>query len=307
MKPQENNIKTISSTPKQSKFEIKEPDLLIKFLRKQFPGKGSNKVKSWLEHKKVAVNNKTVTYFNFPLEIGHVVTVTWITAQNNTQLPGLKVLFEDNDIVVIDKEAGLLSIATEKERERTAYGLLSDFVKRANPRAKIFIVHRLDRETSGVMVFAKSEEVKIILQENWQEMVKERTYAVVVEGEVEEKEGTMTSWLKENKALQMYSQSTPSEDGQKAITHFKLVKQNQNYSLLTVQLETGRKNQIRVHFNDLGYPVVGDRKYGASHNPIGRLGLHAKVIEFLHPETKNNMRFESPTPKEFLRLVEARG
>jgi 23S rRNA pseudouridine1911/1915/1917 synthase len=304
LKPQENDSNILSSKPKQSRFEIKEPDLLIKFLRKQFPGKGSNKVKSWLEHKKVAVNNKTVTYFNFPLEIGNVVTVTWITAQNNTQLPGLKILYEDNAIVVIDKEAGLLSIATDREKERTAYGLLSEFVKRANPRARIFVVHRLDRETSGVMIFAKSEEVKLTLQENWQEMVKERTYAVVVEGEVEEKEGTMTSWLKENKAFQMYSQRTPTEDGQKAITHFKLVLSNQRYSLLNVQLETGRKNQIRVHFNDLGFPVVGDRKYGALRNPLGRLGLHAKIIEFLHPETNNIMRFESLIPKEFLRLVE---
>ena len=306
MKPQENDSNILSSKPKQSRFEIKEPDLLIKFLRKQFPGKGSNKVKSWLEHKKVAVNNKTVTYFNFPLEIGNVVTVTWITAQNNTQLPGLKILYEDNALIVIDKEAGLLSIATDREKERTAYGLLSEFVKRANPRARIFVVHRLDRETSGVMIFAKSEEVKLTLQENWQEMVKERTYAVVVEGEVEDNEGTMTSWLKENKAFQMYSQDTPSEDAQKAVTHYKLVIKNQRYSLLNVQLETGRKNQIRVHFNDLGFPVVGDRKYGALRNPLGRLGLHAKVIEFLHPETNNIMRFESPTPKEFLRLVESR-
>ncbi|MBI5541363.1 MAG: RluA family pseudouridine synthase [Bacteroidia bacterium] len=307
MKPQENDSNSLSLKPKQSRFEIKEPDLLIKFLRKQFPGKGSNKVKSWLEHKKVAVNNKTVTYFNFPLEVGNVVTVTWITAQNNTQLPGLKILYEDNAIIVIDKEAGLLSIATDREKERTAYGFLSEFVKRTNPRARIFVVHRLDRETSGVMIFAKSEEVKLTLQENWQEMVKERTYAVVVEGEVEDNEGTMTSWLKENKAFQMYSQDAPSEDAQEAITHYKLIIKNQRYSLLNVQLETGRKNQIRVHFNDLGFPVVGDRKYGALRNPLGRLGLHAKVIEFLHPVTNNIMRFESPVPKEFLRLVEGRG
>jgi len=271
--------------PKQLRFVVDETATLIKFLRKQFPNKGSNKIKQLIERKLVTVNNETTTYFTQQLQIKQIVAVNEQPKQEDIVFSKIKILFEDESIIVIDKKAGLLSIATQKEIEKTAYSLLSEYVKRKNQRSRIFIVHRLDKQTSGVMIFAKNQDVKIKLQQNWHEMIIERTYSVVVEGFVEQKEGTIISWLKENKMYKMYSVKTPDNDSRKAITHYKVEKQNNEYSLLTIRLETGRKNQIRVHFFDLGFPVVGDVKYGATHNPIKRLGLHAKLIKFMHPVT----------------------
>ena len=290
--------------PKQLRFVVDETATLIKFLRKQFPNKGSNKIKQLIERKLVTVNNETTTYFTQQLQIKQIVAVNEQPKQEDIVFSKIKILFEDESIIVIDKKAGLLSIATQKEIEKTAYSLLSEYVKRKNQRSRIFIVHRLDKQTSGVMIFAKNQDVKIKLQQNWHEMMIERTYSVVVEGFVEQKEGTIISWLKENKMYKMYSVKTPDNDSRKAITHYKVEKQNNEYSLLTIRLETGRKNQIRVHFFDLGFPVVGDVKYGATHNPIKRLGLHAKLIKFMHPVTNKVIRFESPIPSEFLRLVQ---
>lgn len=290
--------------PKQLKFVVNETDTLIKFLKKQFTGKGSNKIKSLIEKKLISVNNETITFFNYPLEIGQVVYVSNLPKNIENNITDLKILFEDENIIVIDKKAGLLSIATSKETEKTAYSILFDYVKRKKVNSKIFIVHRLDKQTSGLMLFAKNAESKFKLQHNWRDMVIERKYSVVVEGRIESKEGTIKSWLKENKAFKMYSVKTPDIDSQEAITHYKVEKQNENYTLITANLETGRKNQIRVHFFDLGFPVVGDVKYGATHNPIKRLGLHAASIEFIHPVTNKKMLFESSIPKEFLRLVQ---
>ncbi|MCO5388226.1 MAG: RNA pseudouridine synthase [Desulfosporosinus sp.] len=162
-------------------------------------------------------------------------------------------------------------------------------------------MHRLDRETSGVMMFAKSEKVQQLLQKAWKEAVLERTYVVVVEGMVTKEEGTITSWLTESKAFIMYSSRTPN-DGQKAITHYRVLKKNKHYSLLEVELETGRKNQIRVHMKDIGHSVIGDKKYGATKHPIGRIGLHARVLAFKHPITGEVVRYETDIPKEFLNL-----
>lgn len=290
--------------PKQIKFVVDEATTLIKFLRKQFPNKGSNKIKQLIERKVVAVNNETITYFTQQLQIKQIVTINEQPKQEDVVFSKFKILFEDESIIVIDKKAGLLSIATQKEIEKTAYSLLSEYVKRKNIHSRIFIVHRLDKQTSGVMIFAKNQDVKIKLQHNWSEMIIERTYSVLVEGVVTPKEGTITSYLKENKMYKMYSVKTPDSDSKKTITHYKVEKQNSNYSLLTARLETGRKNQIRVHFFDLGFPVVGDIKYGATHNPIKRLGLHAKLIKFIHPVTNKILRFESPVPSEFLRLIQ---
>ncbi len=304
MKSTKKHIPNKLVKPKQLKFVVDEPTTLIKFLRKQFPNKGSNKIKQLIERKLVVVNNETTTFFNQQLQIKQIVAVNEQPKQEDIVFPKFKILFEDESIIVIDKKAGLLSIATQKEIEKTAYSLLSEYVKRKNIRSRIFIVHRLDKQTSGVMIFAKNQDVKIKLQQNWREMVIERTYSVIVEGCIGQKKGTITSWLKENKMYKMYSVKTPDNDSQKAITHYKVEKQNNNYSLLTARLETGRKNQIRVHFFDLGFPVVGDIKYGATHNPIKRLGLHAKLIKFIHPVTNKISCFESPIPSEFLRLVQ---
>jgi 23S rRNA pseudouridine1911/1915/1917 synthase len=182
------------------------------------------------------------------------------------------------------------------------YSLLSRHVKKQDRGNKIFIVHRLDRETSGLMLFAKSEAVKDKLQETWNETVIERTYIAVVEGAVEKQEGTITSYLSEDKVFKMHSSPKP-DSGKEAITHFSVLKKNNAYSLLKVNLETGRKNQIRIHMQEMGHNIVGDKKYGATANPIKRLGLHAQQLSFIHPVTGKKMNFETKIPRVFMRLI----
>jgi len=267
------------------------------------PDKSRTAVKSLLVHHLVSVDNAVVTQFNHGLTAGETVAVRRPGEAPSGLQRGLKIFFEDDALIVVEKRAGLLSIATDAEREKTAYSLLSDYVKRADSRNLIFVVHRLDRETSGLMMFAKNQAVQKALQQDWQEAVCERIYVAVVEGQVSSTQGTITSWLTENKALVMRSSSTPN-DGQKATTSYRVLQTNPQYSLLELNLETGRKNQIRVHMQDLGHPIVGDKKYGATQNPIQRLGLHARVLAFRHPITGEVLRFESPVPKEFYRVFQ---
>jgi 23S rRNA pseudouridine1911/1915/1917 synthase len=192
-------------------------------------------------------------------------------------------------------------VATDKEKRRTAYAFLSSHVKAENPENKIFIVHRLDRETSGLLLFARNEKIKQQIQQNWEETIIQRTYVAVVEGEVSQDAGTITSWLTESKALKVYSSQNP-QHGSKSITHYKKITANEHYTLLQLNLETGRKHQIRVHLQDLGHPVVGDAKYGSKEKPIGRLALHAQVLAFTHPITNTLSRFETPVPPKFMKL-----
>lgn len=277
-----------------------ESDELLQFLFDKMSHKSRNAVKSVLGRGQVVVNGKPQTQFNFPLTVGDVVKVHTRVASDEVQLTGMRILFEDAHIIVIEKDAGLLTIASSNEREMTAYRQLMDYVKSIQEKNRIFIVHRLDRDTSGVMLFAKSKEMQQTLQNNWHEIVPKRAYVALVEGAVR-KDGTITNWLKENKAFVMYSSRRPN-DGQKATTHYKVLKKNKANSLLEVHLETGRKNQIRVHMQDLGHPIVGDRKYGAVTKPIGRLGLHAHKIAFTHPVTKKFLTFESKIPVSFLKM-----
>jgi len=286
---------------KHTYTEVTEPTELMKFLIQKLPAKSRKDIKSLLAHGQISVNNQVITQFNHPLVNGQQVVVNWAKVLIEEQPQGLNIVFEDEYIIIIEKQAGLLSIATATEREQTAYSILSDHVKKRDPKNKIFVLHRLDRETSGAMMFAKNEKIQQMLQSSWKEAVLERTYVVVVEGSVTKEQGTITSWLKENKAFIMYSSRTPN-DGQKAITHYKVLKKNKHYSLLEVKLETGRKNQIRVHMKDIGHSVIGDKKYGATKHPIARLGLHARVLAFKHPITGEEVRYETDIPQEFLNL-----
>lgn len=288
------------------KFIVNEPAILMDFLMASMPEKSRTTIKSYLAHKQVLVGSKPVSQFNHPLEAGDMVTIRLGGKKEQDTYKGLTILFEDKHIVVISKESGLLSVATDKEKAITAYNIVSFHIKKANPRNRIFIVHRLDKDASGVMVFAKSEEIQEKMQREWQEAVMERIYSVVVEGRVEQKEGAITSYLKENKALVMYSSQDP-KDGQLAITRYRLVKQGHAYSLLDVELETGRKNQIRVHMKDLGHPIAGDKKYGALTSPLGRLCLHARLLAFIHPVTGTEVRFEAAVPRRFIALVKEEG
>jgi len=215
---------------------------------------------------------------------------------------GLTILYEDYDILVIDKSSGLLTMGNEKASVNTAHYLLNEYVKKGNSKSKkrIYIVHRLDRDTSGVLIFAKSEQAKRFLQENWSDFNK--TYYAVVEGSLAQKEDTIRSYLVENSIHKVYSTNNPDE-GKLAQTKYKVLKQNSDFSLVEIELLTGRKNQIRVHMADKGTAVAGDYVYGKKRKGVRRLMLHAARLAVTHPETKEQMKFEASVPKEFDRLM----
>ncbi|GAB3940167.1 RluA family pseudouridine synthase [Spirosoma harenae] len=281
---------------------VSESAELMAFLMAKLPHKNRNNIKALLRNKQILVDGRVYTQFNHPVQPGQIVTVAANRVPETAQYRGLTILYEDPSIIVINKQAGLLSMATNKEQNRTAYGILSSYVKKVNPGNKIFIIHRLDRETSGVMMFAKSEKVQQLMQESWNATTKQRTYMALVEGVPNPPSGTISSYLRESKALIVYSSQNP-ENGQFSITNYRVVKAANGYALIALELETGRKNQIRVHMQDIGHPIVGDSKYGAETDPIGRLGLHAEVLAFEHPITGESMRFEAPVPKSFLSVL----
>lgn len=282
-------------------FQVKGNALLMEFLMMQMPGKSRNKIKFLLGNKQVLVDGKPISQFNHPLTTGQKIEISKQRIEPEKKVRDFTVIYEDDDLIVIDKQAGLLSIATDKEKRATAYSLLSDHVKKQNSDNKIFVVHRLDRETSGLLLFAKSEEVKFHLQELWNDTIIERSYIAVVEGPVEKPEGVITSYLVEGKTFNVHSSQNPNY-GKKAITNYKVLQKNKAYSLLKVNLETGRKNQIRVHMQDIGHCIVGDKKYGASGSPLKRLGLHAQQISFIHPSSGKKLYFETEIPSVFLGL-----
>lgn len=287
--------------PKEIIFTVTEPTELMEFLLVKLKGKSRNHVKSLLARGQVSVDEKTEAQYNHPLMVGQEIVINRSETGKVEQMSGLTIIHEDEELIVIEKAAGLLSIASSKEKDETAYRFLMEHVRRDNPKNRIFVVHRLDRDTSGVMIYAKSERVQQALQTTWKESVLERKYIALVEGSVQKDEGTITSWLKESKTLKMYSSPTPN-DGQKAVTHYKTLQKTRGFSLLEINLETGRKNQIRVHMQDIGHSIVGDKKYGSTQNIIGRLGLHAWVIAFNHPSTEKIMRFETEIPEKFVRI-----
>jgi 23S rRNA pseudouridine1911/1915/1917 synthase len=286
---------------KEIAVKVTETSELMKFLIEKFPEKSRTTIKSMLAHKQICVDDMVTTKFDFPLKRGQMVYLNKQRSDEKPRFRGLRIVHEDSSLIIVDKASGLLSMASETEKVKTAYNMLSEYVKKSDPKNLIFIVHRLDRETSGLMMFAKNKKAQEILQKDWNEAIIERSYIAIVEGCIEKTEGTVTSWLKENKAMVVFSSQTP-DDGQKAITHYKVLKTNKLFSLLDVRLETGRKNQIRVHMKDIGFPVTGDKKYGAKLNPVGQMGLHARVLAFKHPVTGKALRFETPIPTKFQKL-----
>ncbi len=286
---------------KLAQLTVTKPARLMEFLIEQLKGKSRTTIKSLLAHRQVTVGTHTITQFDYPLEPRQTVTINWGVVAEQTRYRGVRILFEDPYLIVIEKEAGMLSIATAKEKLLTTYSILSAHVKKEDPANRIFVLHRLDRDTSGVMMFAKSEEVQEIMQKAWQEAIVRRSYIAVVEGQVEKEEDTIRSFLKENKMLIMYSTKVPGE-GDEAITHYKVLKRNEDFSLLQVELETGRKNQIRVHMKELGHPIAGDKKYGSKVNPLHRTCLHANLLAFKHPISCEELSFETPAPHRFLTI-----
>lgn len=286
----------------KKEYIIGEPAGLLEFLLLKLTDKSRNNVKSLLTRKAVTVDGKTTTHYDYALKKGQTVRILTPDLMGQKQIRGLKILFEDDELIAVDKPAGLLSVSTDNEKEKTAYRLMTEYVRINNPKNRVFVVHRLDRDTSGVLIASKNENLKLALQENWNGLVKTRGYTAIVEGTPQEKSGTVRSWIKETKTHLVYS-SGRSGDGLEAITHYEVVCESKDYSLLKITIDTGRKNQIRVHMNDLGFPVAGDKKYGAKTDPIKRLCLHADTIEFIHPLTGKLMEFKSALPKSFLPLI----
>ncbi len=282
---------------KNQEFEVNTEGVLLPFLLSCLSGRSRNYVKGVLKRGQVTVDGEPCTNHASALSPGQKVCVLLNKAPANCGL-GFPVLYEDDDLIVIDKPAGMLAVATDNEHENTAYHIVNGYMKARSRSGRIFIVHRLDRETSGVMLLAKSERVKYALQENWDDAAVLRGYIAIVEGRVQDPEGTLKSWLRQTKTLLVYS-SQNDGDGKLAITHYKTVKAADSYTMLDISLETGRKNQIRVQMNDMGHPVAGDKKYGAATDPFGRLGLHAAVLTVRHPSSKEIMRFEAKTPRIF--------
>lgn len=217
----------------------------------------------------------------------------------------LDIIYEDKEILVVNKPSGILTVATLKEKEKTLFHEVSDYVKKSNPKTKVFIIHRLDKDTSGIVMFAKNQNVKYAYQNNWDKLVQKRGYIAVVDGVLDNKKGVIKSFLKETKTLLVYS-SNDKKNGKLAITNYEVIKENKFYSMLNIDIKTGRKNQIRVHMKDIDHPILGDKKYGNKKSPVNRLMLHANMLVIINPKTKKKMEFISNIPKNFELLFKER-
>ena len=281
-------------------YKVQQECELLEFLFLTFKDKSRNSVKSLLSNHQVAVDGAPVSQFNFKLYPGDTVIISKTPIRKKTR-SNLPIIFENDEIIVINKPSGLLSIASDKEKGSTAYRMLTDYVQQKDKHNRIFVVHRLDEDTSGVLMVAKNVKIQQALQDNWNDLVSSRGYYAIVDGQMKEPSGTVKSYLKKNSQHMMYS-SKKMGDGQLAITHYKVMQVSGDYSLLDVHIDSGRKNQIRVHLGDLGHNVIGDDKYGNPTNPIKRLGLHAYELIIKHPFTGKVMKFTAPMPKEFKTL-----
>ena len=293
-------------------YRVEEVSELLPFLLIKMGGMTRTSIKQLLGQRRVTVNNVIQTRHDTPLRKGDIITIE--SGRGNVELrhPKLRVVYEDDALIVVEKKNGLLTVPVKPEsKETTVFSILKEYVKKQSNRNTVHVVHRLDRETSGLLVFAKSPELQEYMRTYWRQLVTKRTYVALVEGKLEKKEGKITSWLTEDSRTALVSSSPVDNGGQLAITNYKVLKESTSqmeeadlkieYSLVELNLETGRTNQIRVHMASMGHPVMGDRKYGNGNDssPIDRLCLHARVLEFIHPMTEKKVCFEAPIPKEF--------
>jgi len=282
-------------------YRVKTDSSLIDYLISL--GYTRTKVKQLFKYRAIQINEEGVKAIDHLLIQGDRVSISKDRIDPKVIPPlGIKIVYEDDAVIVTEKPPGLLTIASETEKTKTAYYQLNEFLKlrACGAGERIFIVHRLDRDTSGLIVFAKNEAVKLMLQDRWKEV--EKRYYAIVEGAPVKKQGEIMSNLRETKSLKVYS-DRHSDEAKSAITKYRVLKQSQIYALLDILLVTGRKNQIRVHLADIGHPVAGDKKYGARTDPFKRLGLHAYLLSFKHPVTGNPMRFESKMPDRFRNIM----
>ncbi|MBD5261884.1 MAG: RluA family pseudouridine synthase [Bacteroides sp.] len=278
---------------------------LLEFIASALPDAKRGDLKKWLRFGHFAVDGQVTSAFDAPVAPGAVVELNLTRPFVVFRHPRLKLVYEDDDIIVVDKGYGLLSVDTDTSRKshvETAYSILREYVKSKHPSNKIFIVHRLDRDTSGLMVFAKNVEAKEALQHNWNNMVLERKYVALLDGELAKESGEVRSHLAETVQHEVYSTDEPSE-GKLAVTRYRVRRKGKGRTLAEFSLDTGRKNQIRVHAHDLGCPITGDKRYGNGSGPLHRLALHAETLRFAHPVTRLDMNFTSPVPSQFYKYV----
>lgn len=281
-------------------FKVHEDCLLLDFLISKYPKLSRNAVKSLLSGHHVSVDGAPVSQYNLQLTKEDTVIVSKLKISKKVR-NNLPIIFENNELIAINKPSGLLSIASDREKGRTAYRMVNDYVQQKDKHNRIYVVHRLDEDTSGVLVFAKNPETKDLLQKNWNDIVRVRGYYAIVEGQMDKREDRYIDYLKEN-ALNLMYVTSDKKNGKKCITHYKVMKENKNYSLLDVNIESGRKNQIRVQLGHRNHHVIGDDKYGEPANPLKRLGLHAYNLTFVHPKSKKVYEFKAPMPTEFEQL-----
>ena len=282
-----------------TRYEVEREQPLLEFLLEKVKGQSKSKIKATLQGHGVLVGKTCVTKFDYMLKPGMCVAVS-NTKRNLNILRSryVKIVYEDQYIVVVDKAVGILSMAAGHS-SLNVKAVLDDYFHKSRQRCQAHVVHRLDRDTSGLMIYAKDMQTEQALERQWHEAVYDRRYVALLSGRMEQKEGTIANWLKDNSAYITYS--SPTDNGGKyAVTHFYTLETQANYSLVQFSLETGRKNQIRVHAADMGHPVCGDVKYGNGDNPIGRLCLHAYVLCFYHPVTHEKMEFSTPIPQSFI-------
>ena len=295
-------LSTMNYELKKSRYDhyvVNDEAPLLEWLIANIKGSRS-KIKATLQGRGIKVNGKCVTQFDFPLKKGMKIAVSQTKKNDQFKSRYVKLVYEDRWLVVVEKNVGILSMAAG-HKSLNVKSVLDNYFQKTGQKCRAHVVHRLDRDTSGLMVYAKDMETEQILEHNWHEIVYDRRYVAVVSGEMAENEGTIANWLKDNKAYVTYS--SPVDNGGKyAVTHFHVLDRTTEHSLVEFQLETGRKNQIRVHSADMGHPVCGDTKYGNGDDPIHRLCLHACVLCFWHPVTRERMEFDTPIPTPFRQI-----
>ncbi|MDY0014926.1 MAG: RluA family pseudouridine synthase [Bacteroidales bacterium] len=292
------------SSSKYFSLKVTEATILLRFLQEKLKEHSRTSIKELLKNEKILINHKhIITHFDYPLKKGDIVSI--LSSKNkeiNFQHPKLNIIFEDEILIVTNKKEGLLSVATARKEEQTAYNILNQYIKSKEKNKQIYLLHRLDRDTSGLLIFAKTKAIQTMMQEKWNEYILERRYIALVHNIPKQPNGIISTYLIEDKSTKMHITSD-TEKGQKAITRYKTLKHNKSFALVELQLETGRKNQIRVHLLSIGHPIVGDKKYGSLSDPLHRLCLHASTLSFIHPQSKDKMTFECAVPKCFLEFI----
>ena len=284
-------------------FKVTREDELMTFLIASLPGKNRNNIKTLLKRRQIIVNGKAITQFNHRLYPGNEVEIFHHRVRNAPELKGVNIVYEDQDVIVVNKRPGLLSVATDREKWQTVSRMVQNYISSDDSGGRIYSIHRLDRETSGLLLFAKNREACDLLKEEWASAIGKQIYLAVVEGIPNPEKGTYSSYLSIDANYVVHSSSTSAHDGKLATTEYKILRKNETYSVLEVGMQPGIKNQIRVQLKELGYPVVGDRKYGSTNSPMLRLGLHCRKLVFTHPSSQKSMSFETAVPGKFLKLM----